>query len=366
MAGQPVHPTVGQLGMAGGFPPEGQPMRSMVQPGQIGAPQYQGAAPVNGYNPNNWQQYVQQPQAPQGFIPPQGQPQYQHPTLPQQPWEQPGYQQPQQQRPQMQRLQMNGQEVLDGPGVPLELRGRTWGQVAQLYTQLADNYIRNNRGQPQPQQQQQQPQGQPQMQQPQQQGQPQGQPRGDFLQNNIRQAVQEVVQQELAPVTAYTHQQAVQQAQQIALAQIPDLQDIQGHMQSILRDANPQLLAQPEFWLGAADLARGRAMKERMMGGPAQPQPYGASGWQQAPSPQPQQFYGQNGQGRAVPAQQNFPQPTYSFFSEGPTPPSWGGQQQNMSDLGPHAVGMMQATGMTAEQYRAWQGGGQPQQRRGW
>lgn len=375
MAGQMVHPTVGMQGMAQqGFPPEGTPLsqapRYAVQPGAIGAPQFQGGpAPVNGFNPQSWQQYVQPGQMqPQLQQPQYQQPQMQqHPTVPYQPWEQPGYQQPQQRPQQMPQLAPQGQEILNGPGVPLELRGRTFGQAMQLYTQLADDYIRRGRQQPQ----QQQPQGQPQQQMPayqqpqaqqswQQGQQPQQQrPAVGFFQNPD-QSIREVVRQELAPIQEFTQQQAAERAQAAVFPQIPDLPQIQGHLQNILRDADPKLLSQPEFLMSAADLARGRAMREQM--GQQQPQMQ-----QQYQAPQGQQYYGQNGNGRFMPAgQQHFPQPVGSFFTEGPTPPMWGQRSGgDMSDFGPDAIGMMQATGMTPEQYRAWSQGSQRQQQ-GW
>lgn len=336
-SGQMPHPTVGNLGMP-----------------QIGQPQYGGPVPVNGMNPQSWQPYQLPQQPAQMFIPQPGmqqypqqqvQPQFQGPSyIPQQAppqWQGtplPGPAAPQQMQPQQQpRLSVNGQEILDGPGVPMELRGRTMGQAMQLYTQLADHYIRNR-----PQQQQQpaqqawgqpQQQGQPQVQQ---QGQPQQQPQQTQFQQGITQAVQGAVQQAIEPLQEYTMRGAIRDAQQQAMQMIPDFQQLEPVIARTLAGADPRALSNPEFWVRAADLARGEMSRPQIQ----QPQQWGR------PAPQ---YYGN---GRAVPAQPGFPQPAYQFYAEGPTPPM-GGQQGNYGDFTPLQIGMMQATGMSPDAYRA-------------
>lgn len=354
MAMQGMHPTVGMNGQQSGFPPEGQPLS---QAG-IGMPQFYGPTPVNG------QQMAMPPQqmqfVPQGQQPQYQQPQFQpHPTVPfgQLPPQAPSMQQQGQQQlpPQGQRLAITGHEIMDGPGVPLELRGRTTAQVMQLYSGLVDEALRNRRGGIQQQpvgQQGQQPQMQPQQQPAQQPMQPQGQRPPTFWQNPdaaVGAQVQQAVQQALQPMQEYTLRQAAQAAQQQVFSQTPDFAQLQGELLPILREASPEHLARPEFLEGAVDLARGRAARRQM-----QPQQQGQQ-WQGQPQQQPQRF---------VPAGQHFPQPTYQFFTEGPTPPM-GLQQGGQGTLSPAEMAAAQGFGMSPEQYAAWRAP-QPTQRRSW
>lgn len=356
---QMPHPTVGMNGLQ---PPQQQfvPQMQVQQPQQpqmAGFPQYQpGQVPVNGM--------VQQPQQQQLSQP--------HPTLPfgqqmipQQPQQQ-GWQQPQQafvpqfQMPQPQRLQVQGQEVLDGAGVPIELRGRTVQQVMQIYNTLAEREIQRQRQQngQQPQQQQFQAPGQQQMGQPlQPQTQQPGQQQPRFWQapeQVVGQQVQQAVQQQLAPVAEYVQQQRIREAQQQAFATIPDLAQLQEHMAPIIAGADPANLGRPEFWEGAADLARGRAIRaaqQRQVQMDRSPQQ-----WQQ---PQPQM--------RSVPAYQ-LPQPSYSFHTEAPTPPMGPMGYMQQPQFTQIEMAAMQGMGMTPEQWMAYKGGVQQQnqQRRMW
>lgn len=370
--GQPQqpHPTV-PYGQPGGpptivlppnapFPPAGQqPQVGFQQPVQ---PQYQ--QPV--------QPQQQQQQVPPGgsTFPPGTQPPYQ----PQQPMQQ----QQQQQQPQ---TTIPDNFVLDGPNVPAELRGRTFGQVRQVYSALATEFIRRPGAQPAPapnipgappqQQQQQQPQ--------------QGQQPRSFWEDPEG-AVRRIVQAEVAPVQERTAQQAAQEAYQQAVRDIPDFQVLEAEMIPLLRAApDPRLLTDVNFWKSTADLARGRMMSRGAYQPPMQQQqPQN----QQRPAPftpapqQPQQRqpvvvgYTQQGQpiysappampgpGNAVPAQ-------HQFFSEAPTPPQYGtfisGNNANQWELTPEQKMYAQKMGMSEQEYRDWSGGIQrPDQTRRW
>jgi hypothetical protein len=145
---QQVHPTV-SYGQPGGeqavVMPRGDQQRQWQTGNMPAAPAQQP-----GYPQQPWQGYGQQ-QAQQ--------PQYQQP----QPPVQQGYPQygapPQQPQPQFQgqaqQPQFSHDTILDGPGVPPELRGRTFGQAMQVYGALANSWLTRQgyqqQGQPQPQ-----------------------------------------------------------------------------------------------------------------------------------------------------------------------------------------------------------------------
>lgn len=313
---------------APGMQPQAQPM-----PWQ---PQYQpGNVPINGQYPQQFQQQQQQ------------QMQQPHPTAPfgqfvgqQQPQQQPFV--PQLQMPQIpgpQRLQVQGQEVLDGAGVPMELRGRTVQQVMQIYNALAEKEIARQR-----QQGGQQPAQQPQQGQPQQPQVGQQAPQHSYWQNPAAATaaqVGQVVQQQIQPLQEYVQRNAIRDAQQQAAQQIPDFVQLQEHIAPIIAGADPRMMADPQFWEGAADLARGRAYRQMQQQ---------RNGQQMQPAAQQ----------RATPAYQ-LPQPTYSFYTEGPTPPMQ--QYQNMpGDMSQEQMRAAQGFGMTPDMYRAWQGGVQQQQ----
>jgi hypothetical protein len=361
------HPTVGNFGMPGGpvtiERPSGQPPAA-PQGGSWQMP----PAPQQQQQTFPQQQQQQQQQPPvQGYgqpAPPQGQP---HPTVGfGQPAPQ-GQQQQQQQQPQGQ--QQGGQRsdipdnlILDGAGVPPELRGRSWGQVKQIYGALANDFLlRQNGGQRQQQQQpapqgrqQQQPpvyvQGQPNGGQP-----PQGQRESSFWENP-EETIARIVDSRLAPVTQRTTAMAIQEARQVARSGIPDFDYLEAEMIGIMAGADPNALADPRLWQSTAELARGRLMG-RGQYDPRSAQRQPQNGQQQQPMNDPRQMRGPGGYVPAPVA------PVGQFFTEAPTPPQ-GGQQFGY-DYGQN--GQLQITGeeqgyarkmnMTDAEYVAWRGG---------
>lgn len=306
-----------------------------AQPGFYGAPPQAPAQPA-------------QP-APQGTFPAGTQPPYMG--------GQPG-QQPQQQQ-QQEQVRIPDNFVLDGPNVPPELRGRTWGQVRQVYGALAQEFIGqrpgavpaprpNMPGAPAPQA----PQA------PQRTAAPQPPQEGDrirtFWEDPLA-AIERVVDQRLAPVTQRTAAMAVQDAKNMAVSAIPDFAVLEAEMIPTLRAAPPELLADPNFWISTADLTRGRLMGagryDPRAAAPRQPQ-----------APQAPQ-YPQPGPGVSVPA--------HSFFTEAPTPPSpngFNGGNPNQWELTPEQKMYAQKMHMTEQEYRDWSGGVQrpTQARRMW
>lgn len=340
---------------------QGQQGQQFPAPGQ--SPQYpnQGYQPGHtaGGPPGSWQGHGVQGETPLGVG-------YSQPN-------QSGYQAPPQgvnqgqgQQPQGQQqghqIQLGDDMILDGPNVPHELRGRTFGQVKKIYQALASDWVRRQTqpqgaGQPQPQGQapqgQQPPQGYGQQPQQFQQGQgdqsrrgasddfyippnqrngggqqqgqqqPQGQGQPDLV-SAIREAMSPLFQREAAS--------GLMQARQYAAQSIPDFNELEGDIMQMLSGASPEALANPAVWEGAADLARGRKARARQNGGqgqgpyqqpqtqfmtqvPGVPAAYGSPQQPQtAPTGAPQ------GWPNFVPANQQ-PHPG-QFFSEGPTPPA--------------------------------------------
>jgi hypothetical protein len=340
-----------------------QPAQPAPQWGQPGAPQ-----PGAAQQPP--QSAFPVPSAPATFQGPPGQP----PVF----GGQPAQQQPPQ--PQPARYDIPDHVVLDGPGIPPEIRGRTFGQMKQIYGALASDFVSRQPGRPAAAQAQPQPgvggpvpSGPPRGPQ----GQPiyvQGQPNGgqpqpqdevrQFWENPagfIRQAVRDETAQVMGPVAQRNQAQAIQEARAIAASGIPDFAALEGEMMGMLTQAPQDALADPRLWISTADLVRGRLMAA----GRYDPR------WQnRQPAPQQNgapQFGGQNfhqqGPGVSVPAPMA-PIPHQSFFTEAPTAPpaNYGGwsNQGNQWQLSPDQQAYAQKMGMTEQQYRDWSGGVSP------
>lgn len=249
------------------------------------------------------------------------------------------------------RVELNENHILDGPGVPPELRGRTVGQAMRIYGTLADSYLRRQPVQ-QPNQAQQPPQNQPAPQPPRQvpnqvqqprngSGQYQSNPGWDQPNEPQQPDIRQVIREELQPYA----QNASVAAMESARRQIPDFNELEADILQQLDGMPQQVLVNPQAWIRAADLARGAKMRTRFNG--AQ-QPGGNSGGYGAPQ--------HNGvspaNGMSVPANSYGLQP-HQFFSESPTPPVFG-QEYGLSASEQAAAA---AFGMAPDEYRAWKGG---------
>lgn len=271
-------------------------------PSQVPLPPQQVAQPYYPGQPQPIFQQQTQPQAPQQFQQPQmgGPPQPQ--MYPQQ-----------MQQPQRQTVQLTDDMVLDGPGVPPELRGRTQGDAMRLYRALSTDFQMRQRQQQTPAAQSLAAQGlgatqlggvaQPQVQSP---VQPPAQPQAQF-QQQLQQAVQAAVAPMLQPVVQQSQTQAIMQARQQAAQLIPDYQYLEADILQNLAGSSQEVLANPAMWQLAAHAARGARVAAGQYQPPRQ-QPQ-----MQLPGQQRQQF----GPGMAAPAQ-----PAYQFFTESPTAPS--------------------------------------------
>jgi hypothetical protein len=305
--------------------------------------------------PQQQPQYQQQPPQNQQ---PQNQP---HPTAsfgqpaqPAQPQQQPqGYPQ---NAPQ-QRVALPDHVIMDGESVPPELRGRSWGQVKQIYGALANDFMMRQQGR-QPQQQPQgrdqvYVQGEPNGGQPQQQrgGRPQGPPSqaAAGFWADPEGTIQRIVEGYVAPITQRTTAMAIQEARQIAAQGIPDFQMLEGEIMQQLAGADPSTLTDPRMWQNIADLVRGRLMSQGRYQAPQQQNGNGQPGYQPV----------QRGPGSYVPAPVN---PMGQFFTEAPTPPSYDGSNGAMNNyISAEEHEYAQKMQMSDEQYVAWRGGVQRQ-----
>lgn len=369
----PLHPTV-SYGQPGGqqatvLPPQGYAPQG-YQPAPV---QHQGYGAPTQYSPQNIPPAPVQQQAPQGGV---YQPQPPQPQAPQG-YAPQGYGQPQQPQP-PQGFQIDPNTILDGPGVPPELRGRRWGQIASTYQTLAQDFINRQNfqrsagalaspagGQQQPRQGGGEPQGQQTGQQTQQQGRQQPQ--------DWRQEIRQIVGEVISPVMQRTQAQAMTDAAEQARRSIPDFNDLEADIVQTLQGAPPESLANPAVWQSAADLARGRRARMGYQQQPGVPSPNGQHVQQvpqvvqtqygpvaipanRAPTPQVQYPGGYAPMGaypQSVPAQQA-PIPQYQFFSEGPTPPT----MHSVSNLlTPQERDYARKMGMSDQDYMAWRGG---------
>jgi hypothetical protein len=344
-------PRAGEGGYGQGYPVEQIPQAPQMNQGYQGNPTLPPSLPQPASTQPGGQYgaapsaapYGQPGQYPQGYA--QGAPQQGQ-----------GFQQGQGPR----RIEPADDMILDGPNVPTELRGRTFGQVKQIYGALASEWMGSRARQPG--QQNGQPNGQ-QQQAPAQRQQPQGRPvytqgegYGDQQQppaNEVqeywrnpaeftRRAIREEAGAIMAPAVQHAAQTQIAQARQVAMQGIPDFAELEGEMMQTLATADAQALSNPAIWQGAADLARGRLMARGQYRGVRQ---------------QPQQRF-MGGPGASVPAQVvplQPPQP-HQFFTEAPTPPSqqdWGqGQMQFTQEDAFYASKF----GMNQADYMAWKG----------
>lgn len=334
--------------MAWGQPPVVQPVPQGQPPvPQQGVPQ-PGFAPQPGQVP----QPQGQPQGPQ-FEQPHPTVQYGQNLPPQAPQQAPVAQ------PQGgPTVQMDPRSILDGPGVPPELRGKTFGQAMRIYGALANNWLQQQQGRP-PEQSARDLAGQPQGGQqppPQQQLPAGGQPSAaaNFFRDPagvIAPIVEQTVQRIVGPVLQQTRGNAIEQARDRARAMVPDWQGLEADIMETVATATPDMLTNPEYWIGAADLARGKSMRVRNPN--PLPTPQGPA-QQQAQQPMAP-FYGP----QAVPTNgYGFQQPAYppNSFTEAPSAPSIYSNTP-MGVLSPAEQTVAQKMGMSFEQYAAWKGG---------
>lgn len=348
----------------GGYAPPPQPYG--VQPGVPGT---QFAQPLSTQQPGQQWGTPAQGQAPQQPQQqwPQGQPQ--QPNYGQQPQQQWPQGQPAQQQPG--RVQLDDNTILDGAGVPPELRGRSWADARRLYSALSTDWLQRNSRQQTPAQQSLQQQGfgqqpqQPQGFQQSFQGQPGQQPNGQqdprqFWQNpqqHIGDIVGQAIEQRLGPVLQRNQQTAILEARNVAQTGIQDFSYLEPDIMQIVAGARPEDLQNPQVWIAAARMARGQRMEA------GQYDPRAAQQRQpQVPGQQNGQQNGQYGPGYVVPAYQA--PPVNQFFSESPSAPNvggYGGPQGSGKQPTQEDYHYAQKWQMPIQDFMAWKYGANPQ-----
>jgi hypothetical protein len=250
---------------------------------------------------------------------------------------------PQQQQQQPQTLQpgqITDSTIMQGPGVPAYMQGRTWGQVKAM----TEEYVRRQQqgnGNAQPASQaQQQPNGQQPQQPQQQQQQSQGVPTDPrAFYTNPAENTRRLIQEELAPLRDMlrpmlqnTAQSAAERARDEFLRQNPGAAAVMGEMGPMLQNLAPEQLANPQTWDAVYNYALGQRVRQiesqRAVGYNPQPQPQG-----QSPMPV-----------RSTPAG--------DFFTESPSPsPRQLDNTQMPAQLQPWQHAIAHASGMTDQQY---------------
>jgi hypothetical protein len=348
----PMPPGMGafdsQLGRPGG---QGFPVSQLPPVQQTTQQQPMGQPQLTQQQLQQQQQAQQQGQQWNPFNGPQQQPQQQQA-------------QPQQQA-QLQPMQpgqvvMTEQTVLDGPSIPTELRGRTWGEALSIYNGMRNMVLNRQlpqipQPQPQPQQQPQAPQQPAPQQQPaqQQQGQPQN---TDFFRDPIgalrrvqqetqQQTVQQVLQT-IQPVLQQSYQQGIQQIR-ASIANEVGLQrysQVEPRVLALLSGMGTQELLNPDVWRVAVRTAVGELVMNQQSGPQFQGRQQQAI--QQGATPSGQ-FPIQQQSGNPLPN-------LGSFFSEAPQSGGSvpGGMQ--LSDNEKQAAALMN---MSEADYAAWKGG---------
>lgn len=263
------------------------------------------------------------------------------------------------------RLNVGGEEILDGPGVPAELRGRKVSEVMRIYGALTQNFLSTQNRAQNPQAPPSQPQVQapapqapaPQVQsfRPQMPAQPQFQPQAPQQMSNLTiEDVRQVVHEAVAPFTP----NVIETAKARAVQFIPDFKELEADIILALRGSSQQALADPEYWISAADLARGKRMRAQVPQTPQIPQTPHALQFGAFPQPTSPQFAPPllPGQNPHVPpmAQPQRPQPA-QFFSEAPTAPGINqGTYAAVPQLTAAEKNVADKAGMSYEVYAAW------------
>lgn len=255
------------------------------------------------------------------------------------------------------RAQFNGGEILDGPGIPQELRGRRVADVMGIYGKLIDHYSKTRAvapavpgqpaavaaipGQPAAPAQYAAP------------GQPLPPPAAPTQQNSFMTSMQQMVKQAVGeavgPMQAATHQTQARAVEADASTRIPDFHLIREDLMGIISTAAPEHQANPAFWDESANLARGRFYGRQMAANPAAA-PSAAPPAAMSTYAQPYGYQPQMNGIPSVPAAQ--PQP-HQYFTESPTPPAVYGQPY-MGGLTPAQQEAAKGFGMEDAEYQAW------------
>jgi len=260
--------------------------------------------------------------------------------------------------PSAQTVPLGPNTILDGPGIPPELRGKSFSEVMGIYGSMRQVVLRvaeggqpvagppsADRGAPAPAAAPAAPAAPG--------AAPAGPTKEDFWRDPIGSItaalipkIDERIQAATEPFRQGATDTAIQQVRQQIAIEFPDFAAYEPAVREMLKGANPEQLANQELWRTAYWVSKGRATQA-----PAAPagngtQPPAAPA---APAPPPGRYPPQPvvGGGQPVPNMT-------SFFSEAPQAPNSG---VGAASLTPSQLAVASAMNMTPDQYVAWKGG---------
>lgn len=251
------------------------------------------------------------------------------------------------------RLALHDNMILDGEGVPPELRGRTWGQAKQVYAALADRYLATTAPATRPAQGT-APVSPAPAARPSAPAAPASGDETDFwsdpratIRKEVAETVGQAISQYLQPVIQQSQASAVQQALGVAKQGISDWDQLEPIAIELMSAVPEQQRADPTSWINAARMARGIAMERGTY--QTRPPQGGGNGNGAVPGTRVYAPPG-GGPGAAVPAYAAPPSP-HSFFTEAPTPPMTQQTEETLTDEERFSARQF---GMSEADYIAW------------
>jgi len=257
--------------------------------------------------------------------------------------------------PSAQTVPLGPNTILDGPGIPPELRGKSFSEVMGIYGSMRQVVLRvaeggspvagppaADRGAPAPAAAPAAPAAP---------GTPGAPTKEDFWRDPIGSIaaalipkIDERIQAAVEPFRAGAAQDTIAQVRQQIITEFPDFAAYEPAIREMLKGANPEQLANQELWRTAYWVSKGRATAPPAGGNGTQPPAAPA-----APAPPATRFPPQP----VVGASQ--PQPNMSgFFTEAPQAPN---SMAGAAALTPAQLAVAQAMNMSPDAYVAWKGG---------
>lgn len=262
--------------------------------------------------------------------------------------------------PSAQTVPLGPNTILDGPGIPPELRGKSFSEVMGIYGSMRNVVLRvaeggqpiagpptADRGAPAPAAVPAAPAAPPAP------GAPAAPSKEDFWRDPIGSItaalipkIDERIQAATEPFRQGAVDTTVQRVQQQISTEFPDFAAYEPAVREMLKGAAPEQLANAELWRTAYWVSKGRATAPPAAGGGNGTQPPAAPPAPARPAtPYPPQPV--VGGGQPVPNMT-------SFFSEAPSAPN---SAVGAASLTPSQLAVAAAMNMSPDQYVAWKGG---------
>lgn len=265
--------------------------------------------------------------------------------------------------PSAQTVPLGPNTILDGPGIPPELRGKSFSEVMGIYGSMRQVVLRvaeggqpvagppaADRGAPAPAAAPAAPAA------PSAPGAPAAPTKEDFWRDPIGSLtaalipqIEQRIQAATEPFRQGAAQTNIEQVRQQIAIEFPDFAAYEPAVREMLKGAQPEQLANHELWRTAYWVSKGRATQPPAVGAPA-----GGNGAQPPAAPA----------APAAPAGRYPPQPVVgpnqpvpnmtSFFSEAPQAPN---SAVGAASLTPAQLAVASAMNMTPDAYVAWKGG---------